>query len=315
LKFLSFYRFVLYNQPKLCSTARWNSLGTTFANGSTVGKEPYGLFIDTNNSIYVAARVLNQVLMWPEGSIVPTQNVSGGLYSPRSVFVSINGDIYVANEDSDGWVYKWALNAGASIPVMNVTQGCYSLFIDINNTLYCSGDRKHIVIKVSLNIDSDEAKIVEGNGTPGSGSYMLNTPNGIFVNTKLNLYVADCFNHRVQLFYSGQRNGTTVAGKEASRTIALQYPTRVALDVDDNLFIADYLNNRIVGSGPAGFRCLLGCTDAGGMRSDQLWGPRALAFDSHGNMFVVDSDSHRIQKFLLARNSCGESYQGKKIVC
>ena len=58
--------------------------------------------------------------------------------------------------------------------------------------------------------------------------------------------------------------------------------------------------NRIVGSGPNGFRCIVGCT-----QTNQFDGPRSLGFDSYGNLFVSDRENNRILKFELIANSCG----------
>ena len=45
---------------------------------------------------------------------------------------------------------------------------------------------------------------------------MMSHPVGIFVTIDLDLYVADYSNNRVQLFRSGERNGTAVAGNIGS---------------------------------------------------------------------------------------------------
>ena len=59
-------------------------------------------------------------------------------------------------------------------------------------------------------------------------------------------------------------SGTVVVGSGASRTIDLQCPSGIVLDADGYLFISDYSNHRIVGSGPSGFRCLVGCSGMNG---------------------------------------------------
>jgi hypothetical protein len=66
----------------------------------------------------------------------------------------------------------------------------------------------------------------------------------------------------------------------------------------------DYGNDCIIGSGPNGFQCIAGCSGSYGSAPDQLHDPLNLAFDSYGNIFVTDSN--RIQKFILATNSCGK---------
>ena len=52
---------VSYNQPDLCPSATWNPMSVTFANSSIVGTDVLGLFINKNNTIYVAERNLSQV--------------------------------------------------------------------------------------------------------------------------------------------------------------------------------------------------------------------------------------------------------------
>jgi hypothetical protein len=191
---------------------------------------------------------------------------------------------------------------------MYVTQSCYGLFIDINNTLYCSLRNFNQVVTKSLDDISNTLKIVAGTGCSGTTSNTLWTPYGIFVDISFDLYVADYGNSRIQRFHSGQLNATTVVGNGAPGTFTLSLPTNVVLDADGYLFIVDYDYNRIVGSGPNGFRCVVGCSGTAGLASNQLSSPSAMAFDSYGNIFVIGTSNQRIQKFLLAAGSCGMYY-------
>ena len=135
---------------------------------------------------------------------------------------------------------------------------------------------------------------------------MLYYPSGIFVTVTLDLYVADFWNDRIQLFGPGELNATTIVGNGASGTISLYRPRGVVLDADGYLFIVEEWNNRVVGSGPDGFRCIVGCAKIYGSASNELKGPYSLSFDSDGNMLVADSYNNRIQKFLLSSNLCSK---------
>jgi hypothetical protein len=297
---------ISYNRPKICPFASWNSIGITFANNSTIGSQPNNIFVDSSNAVYVTSQSLNLVRMWSAGTTAPTRNLSGNLNNPYGLFVTIDGDIYVDN-GNNGQVDKWAVNTVNSVWVMNVTSTCFSLFVDINDTLYCSIQSQHQVIKLSLNNNSSNISIVAaGTGVPGSTSDMLSSPRGIFVNINLDLYVADCDNDRIQLFNFEQSNATTVAGNGSVGTIALDCPSGIILDVDNYLFIVDTNNHRIIGSGPNGFLCVAGCSGSSGSASNQLNYPQSLAFDSFGNLFVVDRNNSRIQKFILGINFCGK---------
>jgi hypothetical protein len=256
----------------------------------------------------------NRVQIWLEGSLTPTRTISAGFSLPLSIFVTLNGDIYIDNSFFNGRIDKWTLNATNSTTVMYVNGTCFGLFIDIEENLYCSMDPPNQVIKKSLHNNANTFFIVAGTGTAGSASNMLNGARGIFVDSNLNLYVADCHNNRIQLFPAGQSNGTTIIINGSNAPLSLNTPTAVVLDFDGYLFIADYGNSRILGSGPTGFRCIVGCTNAAGSASNQLNLPDSIGFDSYGNLFVVDCNNNRLQKFLLLTNSCGKFILFLKII-
>ncbi|CAF1217791.1 unnamed protein product, partial [Adineta steineri] len=298
---------VTTNQPNLCPSTTWYTNAITFANSSTVGTSVYGVFVSINNTVYVANQQTNTVIVWLEGSINPDKIISGNLSTPFDLFATPIGDIYVDN-GGNGRVDKFAFNSNLSIPAMSVSSTCIGIFVDISNTLYCAASNSHQVVKKWLNDNVLTSIIVAGNGTAGSTATTLNLPLGIFVDVKVNLYVADCYNNRIQMFPVGQLIGITLAGASVPGTITLSNPNGITLDGNGYLFIADTANNRIIGSGPYGFRCLFGCTTISGSASNQLNQPVTLRFDSYGNLFVADRYNNRVQKFILASNSCSLSY-------
>jgi len=294
---------ISFNQPNFCPSATWNSTGITFANNNIVGVNPSGIFVNINNTVYVANQQLSLIQVWFQGNTIPMTITAANNSDPISIFVTLTNDIYV---DNNNYIDEWTSNSASSITALYVGGTCYDLFIDSNNSLYCSLCSSHQVIKRSLNSSNSQLTVMAGTGCSGFLFNMLYDPHGIFVDINFNLYVADSGNNRIQLFQSGQSNGTTVAGIGAPGTITLHYPTDVLLDADGYLFIVDSYNFRIVGSGPTGFRCVVGCSDTPGSASDQLYYPSSMAFDSYGNIFVTDTQNNRIQKFILATNSCGK---------
>ena len=277
-----------------------------FADRNITGADPSGIFLTIHNRIYLAGKGADRMQIWSNNNHIPTQTIFGNLSYPQSIFVTFVGDIFVDNGFNYSRVDKFAHDTNTSIPVMYVNSTCHGLFVDITNTLYCSAFQNHQVIKRWLDDHSNLSTIVAGNGTAGNTLSMLNEPYGIFLNKYLDLYVADARNDRIQLFVLGQRNGTTVAGNGSINiTITLSYPTTIVLDAENYLFIVDNYNKRIVGSGPNGFRCIVGC-DGGGTGSNQLTNLCSLSFDSYGNLFVTDSDNDTILKFSFTTSSCGK---------
>ena len=301
---------VSFNQPKFCPNATWDSSATTFAYNNTIGRNPYGIFISNNNTVYVANRQYGRIHVWSQGNISSMITIITNSSIPWSVFVSSAGDIYLSNSWNPNYLHVdvWRMNPSTYVNALQMGDQCYSLFLDTNGSLYCSAFTSHRVIKRSVNSSDTQITVVAGTLYPGFLDNMLNIPWGIFVTTSLDLYVADCNNNRVQLFQSGQMNGTTVAGGEAMGTIVLNHPRGLVLDADGYLFIVDSDRNRILASGPNGFRCLASCNVASGAGPHQFHVPYSMAFDSYGNYFVVDNSNHRVQKFLLTSNSCSKCY-------
>ena len=302
---LPHFLVISFNQRKFCPNVTWNPNAITFANISTVGSTPFSLFINRNNTIYVANREKGLIQIWQNSSVNPTKTINGSWLNVYSFFVTTNEEIYVYNYNAGYRIDKWTKNENTSISVLSVGSDCYGLFVDINDNLYCSMRDLHQVVAKYLNTDVNTFTVVAGTGYEGSTSHTLKYPRGIFVDTNLDLYVADANNNRIQLFRRGESNATTVVGTGSS-TISLYVPSGIILDADKYLYITDAYNSRIVGQGPNGFRCLVG--DNGyGSASNQLSFPRSLSFDIYGNLFVADESNHRIQKFVLSSNFCGKN--------
>ncbi|CAF0832630.1 unnamed protein product, partial [Adineta steineri] len=304
---------ISYNRPKFDASASWSANAITFADSSTVGGNPWGIYIDTHNSIYVINSPSGLIQIWLNNSLSLSRTISGNFLNPHFVFVTINGDIYIDNGAMNGRVDKLVLNGNTSVPVMYVNSSCWGLFIDSNDTLYCALGAQNLVVTKSLNTMSNITTIIAGTGCAGSTSNMLHGPYAIYVNTNFDLYVADRYNDRIQLFRSGQLDAITIAGDSSTTpTITLDEPMGIALDADNYLFIVDNHNQRIVGSGPNGFRCLVGCYTQIGSASNQLHWPQTFGFDSYGNIFVTDAGNNRVQKFILLNNILDPAYNQPK---
>lgn len=86
------------------------------------------------------------------------------------------------------------------------------------------------------------------------------------------------------------------------RDLQLSFPRGLAIDADDNLYVTDSSNHRILrvrrglvdlfaGTRQAGFS-----GDGGSARLAMLNSPRGMAFDAQGNLYVADTFNHRIRK-------------------
>ncbi|CAF1594433.1 unnamed protein product, partial [Adineta steineri] len=173
------------NQPKFCSNATWNPDAITLANSTTLGVFPQGLFVNINNTVYVTATSRNTIFVWLEGNTNPQTYISYGLGGPTALFVTAKGTVYVYNSANNGTVEKWVqIGSGFNLTSMFVNGTCYSIFVDIESNIYCSMSDVNTVIL--FNHSANTITTIAGNGTAGSGPYMLRIPRGIFVNVGLN---------------------------------------------------------------------------------------------------------------------------------
>lgn len=276
----------------------WNTNGIIFANSSTVGSGPCAIFIDRNNTIYAANRPYGRIQIWSAGNSTLSKTITGGFSWSASIFVNSMGEIYL-DYGSNYQVLK-VYNTTFKQSVMYVKWYCYGLFLDLNNTLYCSLEYYHQVVTKSLDEDSTLWTVVAGTTCSGSTSNSLRNPHGIYVDESFSLYVADCGNNRIQKFLSNQPAGITLT----EQSISLNCPTGVILDSNQFLFIVDSYNNRIIRSSSFGFFCIIGC-QGGGAQTNQLAFPESLAFDSFGNIFITDKNNSRIMKFILTNDTLG----------
>lgn len=126
---------------------------------------------------------------------------------------------------------------------------------------------------------------------------------GVAVDGEGRLYVADFFNHRVQLLDAagGFLRQWGVTGEKGLRSGTFRYPTDVALLADGTLVVADAYNDRIQIFRPDGtflrrWGGPFGLNLPGGFPG---WFRVAtgVGVDLQGHIFVADFYNHRIQKF------------------
>ena len=300
------YRFLLgyaFHQPSFCPNVSWNDNATTLLTTSNIGDEIKNLFLDQNNTLYLVQEEPGAILIFYQGQTVPAHNLTSNLNKSIAVFVADNGDIYVDNGAKKGRVERWT-NYWNPTPVMFVPTSCRGLFIDNNNSLYCSLKDQELVLIKYLNDNANTTRVVAGNGTCGPALNTLCDPYGMFVTENFNLYIADRNNGRVMLFQLGQINGTAVAGNGSSVYLPLLKPTNVFVDADGYLYIADEGYHSIFRVRNNYYRCIAGCSGSSGSQAHQLDNPFQMAFDSTGALIVLDEDNERIQKFDILMNSC-----------
>jgi uncharacterized protein (TIGR03437 family) len=243
---------------------------------------------------------------------------SARLSSPTGLAVDASGILYIADSGnfriravSNGVISSIAgdgtegYGGDGGPPALAQFSGLSGLALDSSNSLYVADFYNHAIRKIS----SGAITTVAGNGVYGSSGdggsatlAQLAGPSGVAVDTAGNLYIAEGYNNRVRKVANGiitTLAGNGVAGfagdAKAATAANLRTPSGVAVDASNNVYIADYGNNRVRVVNAAGVITTFagnGTLTYSGERlaptSAGLAAPLRLAVDSSNAVLIVD---------------------------
>lgn len=146
-----------------------------------------------------------------------------------------------------------------------------------------------------------ETEALQAWGSNGSGDGQFTTPRGLAVGPDGSIYVADAGNHRIQVF-DPEGQFLLKWGSQGSEPGQFNEPWGIAVGQDGTVYVADTWNHRIQAFSSTGeFKDSVGTFV--NVQSDpqaepgNFWGPRDIAIDAQGNLYVTDTGNKRVQKF------------------
>jgi uncharacterized protein (TIGR03437 family) len=248
-----------------------------------------------------------------------------------TVAVDMAGNVYIADRSNqrirkvtvDGTITTVAGNgavgfSGDGGPATRASlNNPIGLAVDASGNLYIADTYNHRIRKISpdgaiTTVAGSGVASYSGDGGAATAAG-LNKPIGVAVDAAGSLYIVDADNARIRKV---PRGGiiTTVAGNGIAGysgdggpavSASLYYPPAVAADPSGSLYIADEYNHRIrrvspigiittvAGNGTAAF------SGDGGPAADASFNsPHGVALDAAGDVYVTDSASRRIRRFI-----------------
>lgn len=241
-----------------------------------------------------------------------------------SVAVGLTGDVFVADSDMNRVVRvtedgRFHRVAGKGVPILRMEGNGpppqfsgdggpataadldypFGVAVDSHGALYVSDAMNNRVRKVSADGTIETIAGIGEAGSSGDGGRArearLSNPAGLAVDSRGNVYVADCGNDRVR----------QISSEGIIRTVVrhLKCPHGVAVDAKDTLFIADTFNHFIKRLDPDGTVHTIAGTgkqefkgDEGSAAEAGLAAPDSLAIDSQGNIYIADRANWRVRE-------------------
>ena len=172
------------------------------------------------------------------------------------------------------------------------------------------------LVAMPTHAQTGDITTVAGGGV-GDGSRptlaALGSPDGVAIDSRGDIYIADGATHRIRKIDISRNVISTIAGTGnpgfsgdggPASNAALNSPFGLAIDDDDNLYIADSANNRIrkidlatgiittaAGSGSPGFE-----GDDGSALDAAFHSPLGLDVDEDGDIYIADTLNNRVRK-------------------
>lgn len=203
----------------------------------------------------------------------------------------------------------------------------YEVQFDRHGNLYVVEMQNHIVRRIEAGTGT--IQLVAGSGEPGfagdggpATEARLNRPHSICLDDRGHLYICDIGNHRIRVVDpetgiistwcgNGQRDSLTESSRVSADT-ALNGPRALAFDAQRNRLVlalregnavysidlATMRFEHLAGTGRKGYS-----GDGGPASESRLSGPKGVAVNSSGDVFIADTESHTIRVIRAADGS------------
>ncbi len=201
----------------------------------------------------------------------------------------------------------------ASLSRINAPRG---VALDRQGHIYIADTGNHRVRRVEASINTistvagQASRNFSGDNGPATSATMFK-PEAVAVDKNGNIYVADTNNHRIRRVDAATGRITTVAGIgnplfsgdfDKAVNAGFRFPEGIAVDSKGAIYIGDTLNSRVRKIDNQGIiRTLAGnggfafTGDGGHASIATLRLPRGLAVDSRDNLYIADTENHRIR--------------------
>lgn len=243
-----------------------STLGTGSAgSGNDEFSHPSDVAVDTAGNLYVADQVNTRVQKFNSGLVY--QHTFGTTGVPYLT------DGYHYNEPADV-----AVDASGNVAIVEGEGG---------------GSRL-----ITLDADGVVQFTIGEAGVWGADNAHFDEPRGVAFDADGDVYVADTWNNRVQIFNADGSYRATLGTGGGSGDYEFNGPRGVAVDSGGNVYVADSGNHRVqIYDSGLTYSATLGVTGEAGSDDEHLDWPLDIAVNASGDIYVADGGNDRVQRF------------------
>jgi len=284
---------------------------------------PSGLASDATGNIYVSDYGSGAIRKITPSAVVTTIN---NVSNPSGLAIDKQGNFFVTDFEYN-YVYKINPAGVKSIFAGNGSAGSANgsgssasfygpggIIADASGNLYLADQQNNMIRKITnaglVSTIAGKSGQTGVNDGPIANA-VFNNPDGVCIDSQGNIYVADTKNNIIRKISTAGIVSTFAGNMIASSVDAtgsaasFNYPTGLAIDVSDNLYVADYKNNQIRKITPAGVVTTVAGSGAFGSangvgRTATFNNPLNLTFDPSGDLYVADFANNLVRKIIIA---------------
>jgi sugar lactone lactonase YvrE len=249
--------------------------------------------------------------------------VAAKFRQPHGIALDGSGNLYVADTDNHR-IRKIVIATGVVTTLAGSGTGGYAdgtgtaaqfnypngIAVHSSGNVYVADSANNRIRKIT---PAGEVSTFAGSGTSGYAdgtgtAAKFNSPSGVAVDSSGNVYVVESYRIRkitpegVVSTFAGRSSSGSADGTGTAATF--NSASGIAVDSSGNVYVADTQNHRIRKITSAGVVTTLagsaqGSADGTGTAA-QFKRPSGVAVDSSGNVFVADTENHRIRKITAA---------------
>jgi len=260
--------------------------------------QPYGIAVDSKGKLYIADQRVGVIFIFD----TETRDVD---LIKNTVHAHFNRIIGLAMDDSDRLfvsdpglrhVIVFDKNHKAEDVITEGMAEPGGLAVDTQNRLLYVTD---IELDQILVYDADTLKLLRKIGTTGHKHELtspgdFSKPAGVAVDSEGNLYVADTYNNRIEIFDADGQFVSTF-GKNGDGPGYFSRPKGVAIDSDGHIWVADGMQDRVQVFDKTGQ--LLISFGGHGLLPGQFQGLVGIAIDKRNRVFTTEIYPGRAQQF------------------